>query len=36
MYLLTRFEDFLQPPYEALIQEDELFKNWSHEKKGYV
>ena len=28
--------DFLQPPYEALILEDELFKDWSHEKKGYV
>jgi hypothetical protein len=21
---------------EALIQEEELFKNWSHEKKEYV
>jgi predicted nucleotidyltransferase component of viral defense system len=28
--------DFLQPPYEALILEDELFEDWSHEKKGYV
>ncbi len=27
--------DFLQPPYEALIREDELFEDWSHEKKGY-
>ncbi len=28
--------DFLQPPYGALIRKDELFKNWSHKKKGYV
>ena len=27
--------DFLQPPYEALINEEELFKNWNHEKKEY-
>ncbi|AUS98437.1 hypothetical protein CDQ84_03860 [Clostridium thermosuccinogenes] len=27
--------DFLQPPYEALIYEEELFKNWNHEKKEY-
>lgn len=28
--------DFLQPPYEALIQEEEFFKNWSREKKEYI
>ncbi|HHX75039.1 MAG TPA: hypothetical protein GX699_09075 [Firmicutes bacterium] len=28
--------DFLQPPFEAVIQEEELFKNWSHEKKEYI
>ena len=29
--------DFLQPPYEALIFEDELFKDWRPmRKKGYV
>ncbi len=28
--------DFLKPPYEALIQEDELFKNWNHGERRYV
>jgi hypothetical protein len=28
--------DFLQPPYEALIQEDELFKNWNHKERRYI
>lgn len=28
--------DFLQPSFEAVIQEEELFKNWSHEKKEYI
>ena len=27
--------DFLQPPYEAMILEEELFKNWNHVKKEY-
>ena len=27
--------DFLQPPFEALIHEEELFKKWNHEKKEY-
>ncbi len=27
--------DFLQPPYEALIHEEELFKKWRHERKEY-
>jgi predicted nucleotidyltransferase component of viral defense system len=27
--------DFLQPPYEALIHEKELFKKWNHERKEY-
>ncbi len=26
---------FLQPPYEALINEEELFKKWNHERKEY-
>lgn len=28
--------DFLQPPFEALIHGEELFKYWSHEKKEYI
>lgn len=28
--------DFVQPPYESLIQEDEFFKTWSHEGKKYI
>ena len=28
--------DFIQPPYESLILEDELFKNWSHEERRYI
>lgn len=27
--------DFLQPLYEALIHEKELFKKWNHERKEY-
>lgn len=27
--------DFIQPPYEALIHEEELFKKWNHERKEY-
>lgn len=27
--------DFLKPPFEALIQEEELFKIWDHKKKSY-
>ena len=28
--------NFIQPPYESLILEDELFKNWSHEERRYI
>jgi hypothetical protein len=28
--------DFILPPYEAIIEEDEFFKNWSCQTKGYI
>lgn len=28
--------DFLQPPFDALIREEELFENWSYEKRKYI
>ena len=28
--------EFLQPPFDALIREEELFENWSYEKRKYI
>jgi predicted nucleotidyltransferase component of viral defense system len=28
--------DFLQPPFDALIREEELFESWSYEKRKYI
>lgn len=35
-YVVKVIINFLQPPYEALIQENELIKNWNHDKKEYI
>lgn len=35
-YVVNIIIDFLQPPYDAMIKEDEFFKNWSYKDRKYI
>ncbi len=35
-YVVNVIIDFISPPYESIIQEDEFFKSWSYKDKRYI